>query len=140
MNILTTLENFAEEIGVDIKTLLSADFHAFLSAAMPLFSDLKAFAVATGKADVKTLLSDLKSDLVTGVTTLAVSGGNAGTAIAAVSSEALGQVKDFTAAAKNAVYGALAIVAADVPEIVGTSAPASSASVGTAAATSAAAS
>jgi hypothetical protein len=67
----------------------------FLTAATPLFNNLKAFAQATGKADLATLLNDLKSDLVTGVTTLAVSGGNAGAAIAAMSSQVLGQVSQL---------------------------------------------
>jgi hypothetical protein len=43
-------------------------------------------------------------------------------------------VKDVTAAGKNALYGALAILATDVPEIVGSAsaAPASTASATTA--------
>jgi hypothetical protein len=132
MNLLTTVEGYAKEIGVDVETLLDADYHAFLTAATPLYNDLLAFAKAQGKADLQTFLNDLKADLLTGVTSLATSGGNVGTAIAAVSSEALGQVKDVTAAGKNALYGALAIVATDVPQIVGAPAVVSSAS-GTAA-------
>jgi len=119
MNIITTVEDLAKTVGTDIETFADTEYHAFLTATLPLYNDLKAFAQTTGKADLATLLNDLKQDLVTGVTTLAVSGGNAGAAIAAVSSQALGQVKDVTAAGKNALYGALAIVAADVPQIVG---------------------
>jgi hypothetical protein len=47
------------------------------SSPRPRRSDVKAFAESTGKADLATLLSELKADLVAGVTTLAVSGGNA---------------------------------------------------------------
>src|SRR5579883_2543472 len=143
MNVITTLVNFAKYLGIKIETLADTDYHAFLTATQPLFNDLKAYAKATGRADLATFLNDLKQDLLTGVTTLAVSGGNTGAAITAVSAEALGQVKDVTAAAKNAVYGALAIVAADVPQIVGTSNSALAtgvASIGTAPATTAAAS
>jgi hypothetical protein len=124
MNLIADVEDLAKTVGTDVETFLDTEYHAFLTASLPLFNDLKAFAQTTGKADLATLLSDLKADLVTGVTTLAVSGGNTGAAIAAVSTQALGQVKDLTAAAKNAVYGALAIVAADVPQIVGVPAPA----------------
>jgi len=118
-DIIVTIEDLAKTALVDVETFADTEYHAFLNASIPLFNDLKAYAKAAGKADLATLLADLKADLVTGVTTLAVTGGNAGAAIAAVSSEALGQVKDVTAAAKNAVYGGLAIVAADVPQIVG---------------------
>ncbi|HEX3747570.1 MAG TPA: hypothetical protein VHW09_26730 [Bryobacteraceae bacterium] len=128
MNLIKTVEDLAETIGTDVETFADTEYHAFLTASLPLFNDLKAFAQTTGKADLATLLNDLKADLVTGVTTLAATGGNTGAAIAAVSTEALGQVKDVTAAAKNAVYGALAIVAADVPAIVG--APAASSASG----------
>ena len=128
MNLIKDVEDLAETVGIDIETFADTEYHAFLTATTPLFNDLKAFAQATGKADLATLLVDLKADLITGVTTLAVSGGNTGAAITAVSTEALSQVKDVTAAAKNAVYGALAIVAADVPQIVGSSAPATPAS------------
>jgi hypothetical protein len=124
MNLIADVEDLAKTVGTDVETFLDTEYHAFLTASLPLFNDLKAFAQTTGKADLATLLSDLKADLVTGVTTLAVSGGNTGAAIAAVSTQALGQVKDLTAAAKNAVYGALAIVAAHVPQIVGVPAPA----------------
>jgi hypothetical protein len=136
MNILTTLENYAKTIGVDIETLVDADYHAFLAAATPLYQDLKAYAETTGKADLQTLLNDLKTDLVTAVTALATSGGNVSAAIAAVATQSLSQIEGaVTGDAKNALYGALAIVATDVPEIVGAvSVPAST---GTAPATTA---
>ena len=137
---LTTIEDYAETVGVDIETLADADYHAFLAAATPLYQDLKAFAVTTGKADLQTLLNDLKADLVTAVTLLATSGGNAGAAIAAVATQSLSQIEGAVAGdAKNALYGALAIVATDVPEIVGavTVSSASGASTGTAPATTA---
>lgn len=136
MNIITTLVNFAKYLGIKLETLADTEYHEFLTATQPLFHDLKAYAKATGKADIATLLADLKQDLLVGVTTLAATGGNTSAAIAAVSTQALGQVKDVTAAAKNAVYGALAIVAADVPEIVGTPAPAAGSAVAVAIATS----
>jgi hypothetical protein len=128
MNLIKTVEDLAETIGADVETFADTEYHAFLTASMPLFNDLKAFAKTTGKTDLATLLNDRKADLITGVTALAVTGGNTGAAITAVSAQALGQVKDVTAAAKNAVYGALAIVAADVPAIVGAPATASTAS------------
>lgn len=121
MNLITDIKTFAETIGVDAETLLDTEYHAFLSAATPLYQDLKAFAETTGKADLQTLLNDLKADLVTAVTTLAATGGNAGAAIAAVASQSLAQIEGAVAGdAKNALYGALAIVATDVPAIVGT--------------------
>jgi hypothetical protein len=53
-------------------------YQAFISATTLLYNDLKALAEATGKADIATLLNDLKQDLVPGVTTLAPTGGNTG--------------------------------------------------------------
>ena len=75
------------------------------------------------------------------MTTLAITGGNTGAAIAAVASQSLSQIEGAVAGdAKNALYGALAIVATDVPEIVGTVTTAAPASVGTAPATTSASS
>jgi hypothetical protein len=123
MNLIKDVGDLASTVWTNVETFFDTQFHAFLTAAMPLYNDLNAFAQATGEADLGTLLTDLKQDLMTGVSTLAVTGGNTGAAIAAVSTQVLGQVKDVTAAAKNAVYGALAIVAADVSQIVGVPRP-----------------
>ena len=120
MSVFTTLESFAETIGTDVESIVDTEYHAFLTNILPLYDDLKAFAETTGKADLATLLADLKADLVTGVETAITSGGNVGAVIAAEATQTLSQVKGVVAAdGKNALYGALAIVAADIPAISG---------------------
>ena len=49
MNLVTDIKTFAETIGVDAETLLDTEYHAFLSAATPLYQDLKTFAKLPGK-------------------------------------------------------------------------------------------
>jgi hypothetical protein len=124
MSLLTTVEDLAKTIGTDIETFADTEYHAFLTASLPLYNDLKAFAVTTGKADLATLLADLKADLVTGVETAITSGGNIGAAVSAVAAQTVSQVGGVLAQdAKNALYGGLAIVGADIPAIAGTTAP-----------------
>ena len=119
---LATLEGYAEAVGQDIKTLVSADFRAFLNASSTIYADLKAYAEATGKADVGQLLSDLKSDLEASVASYLASGGNVSAAIAAFATAELGKLgTELTADLKNAFYGAIAIVGADLKAIVGAS-------------------
>ncbi len=121
MDLITTIEDLAKTVGTDIATFADTEFHAFLTASLPLYDDLKAFAKSTGKTDLKALLADLKQDLVTGVEATVASGGNIGAAVAAVATETASQVEGQLAQdAKNALYGGLAIVAADIPQIAGT--------------------
>jgi hypothetical protein len=124
MSLLTTIEELAKTVGTDIETFADTEYHDFLTASLPLYQDLKAFAVTTGKTDLKALLADLKADLVTGVETAITSGGNIGAAVSAVAAQTVSQVGGVLAQdAKNALYGGLAIVGADIPAIAGTVTP-----------------
>lgn len=125
MSVATTIESFAETIGTDVESIVDTEYHGFLTAILPLYDDLKAFAETTGKADVATLLADLKADLVTGVEAAVASDGDIGAVVAAEATQTISQVKGVVAQdAKNAVYGAIAIVGADIPAIAGVPAPA----------------
>jgi hypothetical protein len=68
MGLEQSIESLAEKVGVEIETFADEEYQSFLTATKPLFDDLKAFAESTGKADLTTLLNDVKADLVTGVT------------------------------------------------------------------------
>lgn len=117
-NILVTIEDLAKTALLDVETFADTEYHAFLTATKPLFDDLKTFATATGRADVATLLSDIKAGLVSGIEAAIVSGGNIGTAVAAVAATEIGLVTtEVKQDAVNAVHGALAIVGADIPAI-----------------------
>lgn len=121
MSAIATIEDLAKTIGTDIETFADSEYHAFLTATAPLYADLQNFVKTTGKTDLATLLADLKQDLGTAVTTLIASGGNVSAAIASVATATVSQVAGvITGDAKNALYGALAIVAADIPAITGT--------------------
>ncbi len=123
-NILVTIEDLAKTAVIDVETFADTEYHAFLTASKPFFDDLKAFAVTTGKTDVATLLSDLKTALANGIVATLASGGNIGTGLATVAAteiKALGG--EIATDAKNALYGGLAIVAADIPQIAGTPVP-----------------
>jgi hypothetical protein len=124
MNILDTIETYAKDVALEAEQLIDTDFKAFLTLAAPLYNDLKALAVATGKADVATLLTDLKTDVVAAATTAVTSGGNSGAVIASVATNVTAQAGELVASTKNALYGALAIVAQDVPGIGGAATPA----------------
>lgn len=92
-----------------------ADYQAFLAKIQPLYTQLKTFAATQGKADVATLLSDLELGLQTSITTYLTTGGNIGAAVAATASAEIAKATaDVTADGKNALYGGLAIVAANL--------------------------
>lgn len=118
MSAITTLEDLAKTIGTDIETFADTEYHAFLTFSQPIYEDLVAFAKTTGKADLTTLLNDLKVDLGTAIAATIASGGNIGTAIASVAAQTVSQVEGVIATdAKNALYGGLAIVAAAIPAV-----------------------
>lgn len=98
-----------------VEASLGADYQAFLAKTKPLYTQLVAYAKTSGKADVAALLSDLQTGLETALISYLESGGNAGAAISATATAELAKAtSDITLDAKNAVYGGLAIVAANI--------------------------
>lgn len=99
----------------EVEAEAKADYEAFLAKIQPLYAQLKTFAAIQGKADVATLLSDLELGLQTSITTYLTTGGNIGAAVAATASAEIAKAEaDITADGKNALYGGLAIVAANI--------------------------
>lgn len=58
MDMVTTIEDLAKTVGTDIETFGDTEYHAFLTATMPLYNDVRALAVTTGNADLQTFLND----------------------------------------------------------------------------------
>ena len=113
---LDSIETAAENGVVELEGFIDSEYHAFLTAAQPLYLQLKAYAVTTGRTDIKQLLSDLGTALAAGIATTIASGGNVGAGIATVAATEIKQIGvEVTADAKNALYGGLAIVQASIP-------------------------
>lgn len=106
-----------------IEDAASQDWQAFIAKVTPLYNSLRGYAVTTGRADLQVLLSDLETGLGTAITSYLATGGNVGAAVAATAQAEIAKATaDISADAKNAIYGGLAIVASNLPQI---SAPAS---------------
>lgn len=112
-------DKIAGNTGVQtVEATLESDWTLFVAKVTPLYNSLQTYAATTGRADLKALLSDLELGLGTAITSYLATGGNVGAAVAATAQAEIAKATaDITADDKNALYGGLAIVASNLPQI-----------------------